>query len=282
MWRLSPWVWWMEVRSTRRGTTTRLWSQRWLSVICILLTLLSNMLCSSYNVRHGWGAGDAAEELLTRQRSSSLLPFLLQLSLVSFGTAVTTRSFLLAVSSCAGALAVSSRVQNNGLKSHCWLWQSFLISFSVLPGAAKHAMKCSPSRCHRWIGKGILPSSLRSGFAVNWPVKLHSGFILFYWVKWLVLPHPAWREIISWMLQDDFFFPFPYWINILPWHTVCWPCPFPKPFKLSQLQSDLGGRKASREPKHVNMSWMPWALSTWVGWRRNAAGLGAFITCVFT
>lgn len=165
---------------------------------------------------HGDRVFDCGEwELFGRQRHPSvawkrlrLLPFLLHLYLMSFWTVVNARSFLLAMSSCAGVYTGISSIWNKGLQRHCWLWQSFRISFTVPSEAAKHATKSSPSRCHHWIGKQIFSAfpALSLLFTINGPVRLHLGLILFYWIRWLVLPHSGWSEMFFWMLQDGFFF----------------------------------------------------------------------------
>lgn len=202
--------------------------------------LLGKILCSSCSVRGDWAAGAAAEELLGRQRPSRaiwkrlrLLPFLLHLFLVSFWSAVTAGSFLLAVSSCAGAHPGNSRVWNKGLQSLCWLWQSSLISFSVPSGAAKHAIKSSPSRCHHWIGKRIF-SSFHSSFEFiiyNNLTGLATFRINFVLLSQMVSAFPPRMNGNNFLNTTGWlFFPFLHWIYILPWHTACWLCSFPKPF----------------------------------------------------
>lgn len=106
----------------------------------------------------------------------------------------------------------------------------------------------------------VSPQGKTQGFifdfniTISRPAGLHLELISLYQVKCVMLPHPGWREIISCLLQNDSFFSISHTINLLSWHAVCWPGPFPKPFKLCELQDDLWGRKASREPKQMNES----------------------------
>lgn len=59
--------------------------------------------------------------------------------------------------------------------------------------------------------------NLSSLFTKNWPVRLHFGLILFYQIKWLVLPSSGWSDFLN---AAGWLYFFSHWVNILPWHTV--------------------------------------------------------------